>query len=590
MLIPGYQILEEIGRGGTATVYVAIQVSLHRKVALKVLSRTLVSNPDFCQRFLQEGKIVAQLVHPHIVTVYDIGRHESDYFMSMEYIAGGHLKQRLGKALSVSQSLHIVQQIAGALGYAHERGFVHRDVKSRNILFREDGSAVLSDFGIAKNVSEHTYFSSAGITVGSPRYMSPEQALGKALDARSDLYSLGIVLYEMLTASVPFEAENPFALAHMHLRDPIPRLPRSLASLQPVLDRLLAKSPQDRYSAASELLDALDRVSGGGAADITCPGASQSATVSADSGERSIDTDDSPSLIPDRHIAPKSKTVIRRRRRSRTQYSKALLGSSVLLAVLLAAYVQWIRLEPDTSQAVRRADNTAAQRAPRSAEPAEPRPPSSRVDPTSRGTDAAGARSTEHGIGSSDAEAAGHGASIPDPDAKDTPESHTRPAQVGPPVPDVSTRLLDPGVMMQGGRQVISTALEQALRMHARRVERLSDGSVKITLLDEVSFKPASAQIDPQAYKTLDELAFVLRNYSGFTVEVVAHTEFQSPQSTELKIARRRAQAIAAYLISHGMPPSHVRFKGRGGRLAVVHNGEDPLAHSRVEVILKPFE
>jgi len=247
-----------------ASVYLAIQKSLERQVALKLMAASLVADESFRERFLKEGKIVGQLSHPHIITIYDIGVHQTCYYMAMEYVSGGTLKERILAGLAVEQAVEILRQIGEALGYAHKRGFVHRDVKPANILFRENGSAVLSDFGIAKAFADGTQMTGTGWTVGTPNYMSPEQALGKTVDARSDLYSLGIVFYEMLTGEKPYQSQDPFATALMHVNSPVPRLPPTLARFQEIIDRLLAKEPKDRYPSAEALIAAIDKVYGTG--------------------------------------------------------------------------------------------------------------------------------------------------------------------------------------------------------------------------------------------------------------------------------------------------------------------------------------
>jgi serine/threonine-protein kinase PpkA len=189
MHIPGYQIERELGRGGMAIVYLALQESLHRHVALKVIKPILTSDEEFAQRFLREGRIIAQLSDPHIVTVYDIASHDNTYYLSMEYLPGGNLQQRIREGLPLGEALPVARAIAGALHYAHRRGIIHRDIKPQNILFRENGEPVLTDFGIAKTLGTTTVMTRTGLSIGTPRYMSPEQIRGQAVDTRADLYS-----------------------------------------------------------------------------------------------------------------------------------------------------------------------------------------------------------------------------------------------------------------------------------------------------------------------------------------------------------------------------------------------------------------
>lgn len=256
--VPGYSIEKEIGRGGMATVYIALQESLARRVALKIMAPGMMADPTAEERFLKEGKIVARLKHPNIVNVYDIGRADAIYYMIMEYIEGGNLNKRLDQGISVESAISITKQIAKALAYAHNRGFIHRDVKPANILFHEDGTAVLSDFGIAKAVGSQTQLTATGQIIGTPEYMSPEQITAKPLDSRSDLYSLGVLLYEMLTRQKPFKGEDTISTAMSHLMDPIPRLPKRLSDFQPLIDRLLAKEPKKRLDSGERLILALE--------------------------------------------------------------------------------------------------------------------------------------------------------------------------------------------------------------------------------------------------------------------------------------------------------------------------------------------
>lgn len=257
--IPGYRVVRLLGQGGMAAVYLAIQESLDREVALKVLVPGLAADPSFCERFLKEGKITAKLRHPNLVTVHDIGHHGSTYYLAAEYIPGGSLRQRLAAGpLPVAEALRIAIEIARGLGYAHSKQFVHRDVKPANILFRADGSAVLADFGIAKALDSTTQSSVVGAAIGTPHYMSPEQARGEAVDGRSDLYSLGVVLFEMLTGRVPYDASDAFTVALMHVSRPVPRLPSRIGWLNPLIEGLMAKERDRRFATASDFVAAVE--------------------------------------------------------------------------------------------------------------------------------------------------------------------------------------------------------------------------------------------------------------------------------------------------------------------------------------------
>ena len=254
--IPGYKILSELGRGGIATVYLAVQESLDRQVALKVMSPLLAMEPDYAERFIREGRTVAQLSHSNIITVYDIGLQKHQLFIAMEYVAGGNMRSLMQDHVNDPEwALSIAGQIALALGYAHTVGIVHRDVKPENILFRENGSAVLTDFGIAKTITSNTNLTRAGTIIGTPKYMSPEQTDGLGNDPRTDVYSLGIILFEMLTGNVPYDSENSMAVLYAHVHAPIPDLPDELRDLQPLLNNLLAKKAEDRSDDCDELAE-----------------------------------------------------------------------------------------------------------------------------------------------------------------------------------------------------------------------------------------------------------------------------------------------------------------------------------------------
>ncbi len=258
--IPGYRILRTLGKGGMATVYLAVQDIFERQVALKVMAQGLADDPAFGKRFFREARIVSQLVHPNIVTVFDVGVHEGAYYLSMEYIEGQDLKQAR-KQLNLTQKIQAVQDIARALDFAASKGYVHRDIKPENIMIASaDRRAVLMDFGIARAAETDLSVTQTGLAIGTPHYMSPEQAKGKAVDARSDLYSLGVVFYLLLTGKVPFDGDSAVAIGIKHITELPPELPESLAPAVPILHRLLAKTPGERYQQAADLVAALEEL------------------------------------------------------------------------------------------------------------------------------------------------------------------------------------------------------------------------------------------------------------------------------------------------------------------------------------------
>lgn len=259
MALPGYRIIRKLRQGGMAAVYLAVQNSVGRQVALKVMAPAFGNDPEFSDRFYREARIVGQLSHPNIVAIHDVGRYRHYNFIAMDYLPGGSLAERNRQGLGVPEALRITRELAQALDYAHRRGIVHRDIKPENILFRGDGSAVLCDFGIARIIRRQVNVTQAGNVLGTPQYMSPEQAQGKAVDGRSDLYSLGVVMVEMLTGQPPYVGDDPVAIAVQHLSAPLPKLPRQLRLLQPLVNRLLAKKPAARFTNARELINELER-------------------------------------------------------------------------------------------------------------------------------------------------------------------------------------------------------------------------------------------------------------------------------------------------------------------------------------------
>ena len=256
--IPGYSIDRIIGHGGMATVYLAVQDSLGREVALKVLLPSLASDPVAPERFLREARHAAQLHHPNIVAIHDVGSHDGTPYMAMGYERNGTMAGTPPGGIDARTALRAVRDIALALEYAHREGVVHGDVKPGNILRRNDGSCVLSDFGIAHAVAAQTGLTNEGTSVGTPHYMSPEQLRGEKVDGRADLYSLGVVLFQMLTGSLPYQGTDGRGIGVQHISAPIPRLPANLSHLQPLVDDLLAKAPEERVQSGAALVERVD--------------------------------------------------------------------------------------------------------------------------------------------------------------------------------------------------------------------------------------------------------------------------------------------------------------------------------------------
>lgn len=257
-----YRIINQIGQGGMATVYKAYQPSMDRNVAIKVLPGQLAESAEFVQRFQQEARIIANLEHPHILPVFDFGESEGVTYFVMRFLEGGTLKDRMKDGpLSWDEIDRLFTQLAEALGYAHDRGIVHRDLKPANALIDSNGNLFLTDFGIAKLLeSASPRLTQTDAVMGTPAYISPEQAQALTVDRRSDIYSLGIILYEMVTGRVPFTADTPLAVILKQVSDPLP-LPTSIkpdlpASVERVILKALAKNPHDRFSSTTEFVSA----------------------------------------------------------------------------------------------------------------------------------------------------------------------------------------------------------------------------------------------------------------------------------------------------------------------------------------------
>ena len=251
--IPGYRSLRRIGEGGMAQVYLAERERDGLQMVLKVLDARLRADEIFFRRFVQEYELVAGLQNEYVAHIYDQGFAGEHPYIAMEYLSGGTLAARIHEGMTSLTALRIVSQIARALEAIHERGVIHRDLKPPNILFRVNGRPVLVDFGLAKDLAANLTLTRHGEVIATPRYMSPEQCLGNPVDRRSDLYSLGVIFYEMLTGRRLYEAEGPAGLVYQHVHGPVPRLPTRLAGYQGILNRLLAKAPEERFQSAREL-------------------------------------------------------------------------------------------------------------------------------------------------------------------------------------------------------------------------------------------------------------------------------------------------------------------------------------------------
>jgi eukaryotic-like serine/threonine-protein kinase len=326
-----YSYIDSLGAGGMARVVLAHDPVLDREVAIKVLREQYAEDPQFVERFRREAQSAAALAHPNIVSIYDLGRSSNGaYYIAMEHVPGGTLKQRLEREgrLSVVEAAAIGGQIADALDAAHRYGVVHRDIKPQNVLLTGKGEARVADFGIARAASV-VAGSGTSLVLGTASYMSPEQAAGETLGPRSDLYSLGVVLYELLTGRLPFEAETPVALAFKQVyEEPVPPAevePSVSEGMNALVMKLLAKNPADRYESAAEVSGELERIQDGQAPVDANPPVPADATL------------------------PTAGGVPRRRQR----FPLALLG--VVATLALVALIFYLGLDetrqPDTGQA-----------------------------------------------------------------------------------------------------------------------------------------------------------------------------------------------------------------------------------------------
>jgi eukaryotic-like serine/threonine-protein kinase len=269
--VRGYRCIRRIAAGATTDLYVAESERAGMLVALKVARDRHDEELDAFRRFLQEYEIAQRIDNPAVVRLYDLGVSDEHAWLVMEYFALGDLRRRMRAALSPREALRFSVAIARALVAVHAAGVLHRDLKPGNVMLREDGSIALIDFGLSKDAALARDVTDTGTIFGTPHYMSPEQGHAEPLDARSDLYSLGVILFEMLAGDKPYRADNPMAIVYKHRKEPVPRLPPQFAAVQPVLERLLAKLPADRFADACEAADALQETLSGWLSRATQP-------------------------------------------------------------------------------------------------------------------------------------------------------------------------------------------------------------------------------------------------------------------------------------------------------------------------------
>jgi eukaryotic-like serine/threonine-protein kinase len=357
-----YRILRKLGSGGMANVYLAEDEELGRRVAIKILNERHASDDSFVERFRREATNAAGLSHPNIVSVYDRGEAEGTYYIAMEYLEGRSLKDRIVSegALSVSAAIEVTRQILRAVGFAHRRGIVHRDIKPHNVLLAQDGPGdgdprfKVTDFGISRTTASQ--MTEAGSIVGTAQYLSPEQARGAPVDQRSDIYSVGVVLFELLTGKLPFSGETPLEIAMKHLSE-IPKAPSALrpeipTDLDMVVLRALAKDPEDRFQTAEEMERELARVAGG--AGVTAETAEAATAVLSGAGL----AETAPTMISRRPVvAPRAERYEQRYYdyeepgRRRRPVWPWLLGLLLLVGALVGGFYVWDQIQDEISGA-----------------------------------------------------------------------------------------------------------------------------------------------------------------------------------------------------------------------------------------------
>ena len=364
-----YHILEKLGEGGMATVYKAFDTRLERDVAVKIIRKEAFSQEvigRILKRFEREAKTLARLIHPNIVSIIDYGEYENSPYLVMPFLSGGTLKQKMGKTMPWQDAARLLLPIARALAYVHDQDVIHRDVKPANILITTSGEPMLTDFGIAKmlDLEAGQTLTGTGVGIGTPEYMAPEQGMGKEIDGRADIYSLGIILYELVTGRKPFTADTPMAVVLKHMTDPLPR-PGSLVdglpdAVEKVIIKALAKAPADRYQNMSEFAGALKKLESTQVDEK--PGVEPpTAAVHQDIGQTdtyaTVDQLESPGKIP-RPVLKKLEypglKIVQpqpvHEEKKPLPVGKVLgfgLGGIALLVLVIGIYIGWFKEKPD---------------------------------------------------------------------------------------------------------------------------------------------------------------------------------------------------------------------------------------------------
>ena len=255
--IEGYKVASQIGEGAMSRVFLAERESDNLTVVLKVIELDLVNHHAYVKRFVEEAELVSELSSPHVVRIFEQAFTDEFGFIAMEFFPRGDLKHRIEYGISPADAVHCLANIAYGLEAIHRVGIVHRDLKPANVMFRHDDTLALADFGISRRLASESELAKSGSVLGTPHYMSPEQGQGKPVDVRNDIYSLGIIFFEMLTGEKPFHGDTPATVVYEHINTPIPKLPVSLKRYQGLLETLLAKDPEKRFESASALVASL---------------------------------------------------------------------------------------------------------------------------------------------------------------------------------------------------------------------------------------------------------------------------------------------------------------------------------------------